>query len=167
VRGGFARGKLLNRLQQEAQAKTAARGGGGSGGGGSPAPEQDPWLAQYGNDRLWKASTIRSWAVVPVIPVGIEAFMKTAWAKGNLHIRLAMLGPQQNLQLFLRDNNRLHITFTDQAGTNLKEMIVPCSSMEQAPPSANGGAPTYQFESDIETPLEEYEQFYQWQFEWD
>lgn len=164
VRSNFERGKLLNRLQERQQAQAAREQA-------NSAPEQegggDPWLAQYGQDRLWKASTIRSWAVIPVIPVGIDAFMKTAWAKGNLHIRLAMLGPLQNLQMFLRDHNNLHITFTDASGSNLKQMTILCSSMQQAPSSANGGAPTFQFESDIECPLEVYEQFYQWTFEWD
>lgn len=161
VQGGFERGKLLSRVREQQQAQAQASSG--------PPPQEgggDPWLSRYGNDRLYKASTIRSWAVIPVIPVGIDAFMKTAWAKGNLHIRLAMLGPLQNLQMFLRDHNNLRLTFTDQSGNNLKEMIVPCASMQQAPPSANGGAPTFQFESDIECPLEEYEQFYQWTFEW-
>lgn len=165
VQSGFERGKLLNRLQERQQARAnaevAASGPPQQEGGG------DPWLAQYGQDRLWKASTIRSWAVIPVVPVGIDAFMKTAWAKGNLHIRLAMLGPLQNLQMFLRDHNNLHITFTDSGGTNLKQATIRCASMEHAPDSANGGAPTYQFEADIECPLEEYEQFYQWTFEWD
>jgi hypothetical protein len=157
----FERGRLLN------------RGGGGAGGagggapGGGSAPAADPYAAQYPKWRLEKAAVIRSWAHVSVQPVGIDAFLKTAWTGGLIHIRLALLGPLNNLHEFSRTQNNVKITFQDRAGNALKQIIVPISELKEAPAGTNFGTPTYVVEGSMDCPLEMYEEIYQWMFEWD
>lgn len=156
----FERGRLLNR----------GNSGGGAGGGSSTGGQNasgDPYAAQYPKWRLDKAAIIRSWAHVSVVPVGIDAFLKTAWSGGFIHIRLALLGPLNNLQEFSRTQNSVKITFQDRAGNALKQIIVPMSELKQAPPDVNYGTPTYAVEGTMDCPLELYEQVYQWMFEWD
>lgn len=157
----FERGRLLN---------GGNGGGGGAGGGGSNGRQNvaaDPYAARYPKWRLDKAAIIRSWAHVSVVPVGIDAFLKTAWSGGFIHIRLALLGPLNNLQEFSRSQNSVKITFQDRTGNALKQIIVPMSELKQAPPDVNYGTPTYAVEGTMDCPLELYEQVYQWMFEWD
>lgn len=148
----FERGRLLK------------RGGGAGGGNGAPS---DPYAAQYPKWRLDKAAIIRSWASVSVQPVGIDAFLRTAWTRGQIHIRLALLGPIGNLREFSRTQNSVKITFQDRAGNQLKQIIVPMSELKEAPQSVNYGTPTYFVEGSLDCPLEMYEEVYQWMFEWD
>ena len=129
-------------------------------------PGVDPLVSQYGKYRLEKASVIKSWASVPIVPIGVDAFLKTGWAKGNMYMRLALLGPPGNLQLFVRDRNQVKVTFTDRAGITLKEYVIPISELRQAAAGTNFGTPTYEFETEVPLPLEAYEEFYQWTFEW-
>jgi len=160
----FQRGRLLN----------AGGGGGGGGangnagnaGGGGSAPAVDQYAAQYPKWRLDKAATVRSWAHVTVMPVGIDAFLKTAWTGGLVHIRLALLGPLGNLREFSRTQNSVKITFQDKVGNNIKEIIVPMSELKEAPGSENFGTPTYVVEGSMDCSLETYESIYQWVFEW-
>jgi hypothetical protein len=149
----FERGRLLSR--------------GGGAGGGTQAPPVDPYAARYSKDRLEKAAVIRNYASVSVMPVGIDAFVKTAWTSGMVHIRLALLGPLDNLKTFNRTQNDVKLTFQDHAGNPLQVIIVPMSEMKEAPPSTNFGTPTYVVEGSMECPLELYEEYYQWMFEWE
>ncbi len=149
----FERGRLLRR--------------GGGAGSGTAAPPVDPYAARYSKDRLEKAAVIRNYASVSVMPVGIDAFVKTAWTSGMVHIRLALLGPLDNLKTFNRTQNDVKLTFQDHAGNPLQVIIVPMSEMKEAPPSTNFGTPTYVVEGSMECPLELYEQYYQWMFEWE
>lgn len=148
----FKRGRLL------------AGGGGGGGGGGAPAG--NPYEARYPKYRLDKAAVIRNYAHVSIVPVGIDAFVKTAWTNGLVHIRLALLGPLKNLQEFNRTQNSVKLTFQDRAGNALQTIVVPMSELKEAPQSTNYGTPTYVVEGSLECPLETYESFYQWMFEW-
>lgn len=150
----FERGRLLSRP-----------GAGSAGGGGGPAV--DPWVAQYSKFRVEKAAVIRNYAHVSVMPVGIDAFVKTAWTSGNVHIRLALLGPLNNLKTFNETQRDVKLTFQDRAGNPLQVIIVPMDQMKQAPQSANYGTPTYVVEGSMECPLELYEEYYQWMFEWE
>ncbi|MDZ4832470.1 MAG: hypothetical protein SGJ27_01590 [Candidatus Melainabacteria bacterium] len=154
----FERGRLLSR---------GGAGSGGGTGGGNTAPPADPYIARYGKERLDKAAVIRNYAHVSVMPVGIDAFMKTAWTNGMVHIRLAMLGPRDNLQTFNQTQRDVKLTFQDRAGGPLQVIIVPTTEMKEAPPSVNFGTPTYVVEGSMECPLEVYEEYYQWSFEWE
>lgn len=153
----FQRGRLLG------------QGGGGAGGGaGAPkGPPVDPYLARYSKERLDKAAVIRNYAHVSVMPVGIDAFVKTAWTSGNVHIRLALLGPIDHLRTFNETQRDVKLTFQDRAGNPLQVIIVPTSEMKEAPQSVNFGTPTYVVEGAMDCPLELYEQYYQWMFEWE
>ncbi len=155
----FERGRLLG------------RGGGAGGGNGDTAkpsaPAVDPYVARYSKARVDKAAVIRNYAHVSVMPVGIDAFVKTAWTSGNVHIRLALLGPIGNLRTFNETQRDVKLTFQDRAGNPLQVIIVPTSEMKEAPPSVNFGTPTYVVEGAMECPLELYEQYYQWMFEWE
>jgi len=152
----FERGRLLKRS-----------GGGSAGGGSSGAVAADSNASQYPKWRLDKAAVIRSWASVSIQPVGIDAFLKTAWTAGQIHIRLALLGPIGNLREFSRTQNSVKITFQDRAGNALKQIIVPISELKEAPQGTNFGTPTYVVEGTMDCPLELYEEIYQWMFEWD
>lgn len=149
----FERGRLLKH-------------GGGADSGSAGAPN-DPYASQYPKWRLDKAAIIRSWASVSVQPVGIDAFLRTAWTNGQIHIRLALLGPIGNLREFSRTQNSVKITFQDRVGNPLKQIIVPMSELREAPQSTNYGTPTYFVEGSLDCPLEMYEEVYQWMFEWD
>ena len=152
----FERGRLLK------------RGDGGSARGGSAGSAAvDNAASQYPKWRLDKAAVIRSWASVSIQPVGIDAFLKTAWTAGQIHIRLALLGPIGNLREFSRTQNSVKITFQDRAGNALKQIIVPISELKEAPQGTNFGTPTYVVEGTMDCPLELYEEIYQWMFEWD
>ncbi len=131
------------------------------------APTVNPLVAQYGQPRLERAAVIRNWAHVSVAPVGIDAFIKTAWTGGFLQVRLALLGPKDNLEQFAREQNNLKLTFQDRAGNPLYQFIIPIDQIKEAPPGVNGGTPTFAVEGSMEIPLELYEDFYQWMFEWD
>lgn len=156
----FERGRLLGR--------GGGAGGGDGGGGGAPKPPPvDPYLARYSKARLDKAAVIRNYAHVSVMPVGIDAFVKTAWTSGNVHIRLALLGPIGNLRTFNETQRDVKLTFQDRAGNPLQVIIVPMTEMKEAPQSVNFGTPTYVVEGSMDCPLELYEQYYQWMFEWE
>lgn len=133
----------------------------------TPTKAVNPFVAQYGKARLDRAAAIHNWAHVSVVPVGIDAFIKTAWTDGFLRIRLALLGPKQNLEQFAREQADLKLTFQDRAGNPLYEFIIPIDQIKEAPPNVNGGTPTYAVEGSMEIPLELYEDFYQWMFEWE
>jgi hypothetical protein len=152
----FERGRLLKH-----------GGGGSAGGGNSGASATVSDAQQYPKWRIDKAAVIRSWASVSIQPVGIDAFLKTAWTAGQIHIRLALLGPIGNLREFSRTQNSVKITFQDRAGNALKQIIVPMSELKEAPQGTNFGTPTYVVEGTMDCPLELYEEVYQWMFEWD
>ncbi len=146
---GFNRGQYL--------AKPSFAHGGG----------KDALIAQYGKFRVEKARVIRDYAPVSVVPIGLDAFLKSYWDQGFLHIRIAMVGPEQNLQMFVRDQREVKVSFTNEGGVVLKDYVIPMTEFHKARESANFGTPTFEFESNVEIPLELYEQFYQWTFEWD
>ncbi|MBX9692007.1 MAG: hypothetical protein K2Z81_06460, partial [Cyanobacteria bacterium] len=127
---------------------------------------RDSLVSQYGKYRIDKAREIKNYAPVSVVPIGLDAFLKSYWDQGYLHIRVAMVGPEQNLQLFVRDQREVKVSFTNQAGIILKDYVIPMTEFHQARGSANFGTPTFEFESNVELPLEIYEQFFQWTFEW-
>lgn len=152
----FQRGKLISQRPQW-----------GSGGGAAPQPKVDPWAQRYSAWRLEKAATIHNWASVSMYPNGIDAFLKTAWTQGNMHIRLAMLGPQRNLEEFGQAQQNVKVSFQDKGGGYLKTIIVPLTEFKLDHPAANAGTPTLVVEGTEPVPLELYEQFYQWVFEWE
>ena len=147
-RAEFERGSILkNREKELAQGKNT-------------------FLERYGRARLDKAATIKRYTPITILPVQLEAHCRTAWDRGNLHVRIAYLGPPHNLNVFMQENHVLHIGFTDQAGSPVYNFEIPIDQMQRAPETMNGGMPTYQVEGQLPVPLESYEQFYQWTCEW-
>ncbi len=127
----------------------------------------DPYAAKYDKWRLERAATVRNWASVSMAPHGIDAFLHTVWTQGVMHVRVALLGPGENLRIFCRDHRSLKMTFQDQDGNYMQSVTIPTSMLKEASPGTNGGNPTYFVEGQMEVPLENYERFYQWVFEWD
>lgn len=130
------------------------------------AQGKNPFLERYGRARLDKAATIKRYTPITILPVQLEAHCRTAWDRGNLHVRIAYLGPPHNLNVFMQENHKLYIGFTDQAGSQVYNFEIPIEQMKRAPDTMNGGMPTYEVEGQLPVPLESYEQFYQWTCEW-
>ncbi|MBI1270184.1 hypothetical protein GC174_07115 [bacterium] len=147
-RAEFERGSILKKRE-----KVLAQG-------------KNPFLERYGRARLDKAATIKRYTPITILPVQLEAHCRTAWDRGNLHVRVAYLGPPHNLNVFMQENHVLHIGFTDQSGSPVYNFEIPIDQMQRAPETMNGGMPTYQVEGQLPVPLESYEQFYQWTCEW-
>lgn len=124
-------------------------------------------VAQYGRQRLDNAAVIKNYAPVSIIPIGLDAYCKTAWADGLLHVRVAIMGPPANMQLFLRQFSVFKLGFRDQGANLIQDAVVPATEFKLAPPSVNHGSPTFEFEGQMEIPLEQYEQFYDWTLNWE
>ncbi|QQR57659.1 MAG: hypothetical protein IPG59_22245 [Candidatus Melainabacteria bacterium] len=123
--------------------------------------------SQYAPDRLARAAVIKSYAPVQVVPIGLDAFCKTAWMNGLLHVRVALLGPENNVKTFLQDYPNMKVTFRDESGNALNEYTLPASLFKKANMNTNYGTPTFEYEGQVAMPLEAYEQFWQWTLEWE
>ncbi|MCW5823029.1 MAG: hypothetical protein KIT34_09520 [Cyanobacteria bacterium TGS_CYA1] len=123
--------------------------------------------SQYAPDRLARAAVIKSYAPVQVVPIGLDAFCKTAWMNGLLHVRVALLGPENNVKTFLQDYPSMKVTFRDESGNPLNEYTLPASLFKKADQNTNFGTPTFEYEGQVAMPLEAYEQFWQWTLEWE
>lgn len=123
--------------------------------------------SQYAPDRLARAAVIKSYAPVQVVPIGLDAFCKTAWMNGLLHVRVALLGPENNVKTFLQDYPSMKITFRDESGNPLSEYTLPANLFKKADMNTNFGTPTFEYEGQVAMPLEAYEQFWQWTLEWE
>lgn len=122
---------------------------------------------QYAPDRLARAAVIKSYAPVQVVPIGLDAFCKTAWMNGLLHVRVALLGPENNVKTFLQDFPSMKVTFRDESGNPLSEYTIPANLFRKADINTNFGTPTFEYEGQVTMPLESYEQFWQWTLEWE
>lgn len=129
-------------------------------------PKENSYLKRYGRSRLEKVATIKRYAPVTILPVQLEAHCRTAWDRGKLHVRVAYMGPPHNLKVFMEEQHKLHVSFQDEAGSQLYGFVIPISQMKKAPDSVNFGMPTYEVEGQLPVPLELYEQFFQWNLEW-
>lgn len=123
--------------------------------------------SQYAPDRLARAAVIKSYAPVQVVPIGLDAFCKTAWMNGLLHVRVALLGPENNVKTFLQDYPSMKVTFRDESGNPLNEYTLPANLFKKADMNTNFGTPTFEYEGQVAMPLEAYEQFWQWTLEWE
>lgn len=126
-----------------------------------------PTNSQYAPDRLARAAVIKSYAPVQVVPIGLDAFCKTAWMNGLLHVRVALLGPENNVKTFLQDYPSMKVTFRDESGNPLSEYTIPANLFRKADLNTNFGTPTFEYEGQVPMPLESYEQFWQWTLEWE
>lgn len=123
--------------------------------------------SRYAPDRLARAAVIKSYAPVQVVPIGLDAFCKTAWLNGMLHVRVALLGPENNVKTFLQDYPNMKVTFRDESGNALNEYTLPANLFRKANVNTNFGTPTFEYEGQVMMPLEAYEQFWQWTLEWE
>ncbi len=142
-------------------------GGQGSSSGSSSSSNNNQASSQYDPDRLARAAVIKSYAPVQVVPIGLDAFCKTAWTNGLLHVRVALLGPENNVKTFLQDYPNMKVTFRDESGNALNEYTLPASFFKKANMNTNYGTPTFEYEGQVAMPLEAYEQFWQWTLEWE
>lgn len=140
---------------------------GGQSSGQSNASGNNTANSQYAPDRLARAAVIKSYAPVQVVPIGLDAFCKTAWMNGLLHVRVALLGPENNVKTFLQDYPSMKVTFRDESGNPLTEYTLPASLFKKADQNTNFGTPTFEYEGQVAMPLEGYEQFWQWTLEWE
>jgi len=154
-----ARGSLLGKPAKPAQPPQAP----------PPPPPTRPDQPPPGIDRgRWAlAHQVRPWESVAVEGMGINCHMKTRWANGKVEIRLALLGPRESLQAFIRRVKAFHVRFKDAAGGQINEYTVPASDFQWAPATANNGVPTMQFESSAECPFELMDQAMHWSLYWD
>lgn len=135
--------------------------------GSNSRPGQNPATSAYAPDRLARAAVIKSYAPVQVVPIGLDAFCKTAWMNGLLHVRVALLGPEGNIKTFLQDYPSMKVTFRDEGGNQIQEYTIPASLVRRASVNTNYGTPTFEYEGQVAMPLEVYEQFWQWTLEWE
>lgn len=131
---------------------------------GSP---QSQAASAYAPDRLARAAVIKSYAPVQVVPIGLDAFCKTAWMNGFLHVRIALLGPEGNVKTFLQDYPSMKVSFRDEGGNAIQEFTIPASLFRKATANTNFGTPTFEYEGQVAVPLEVYEQYWQWTLEWE
>lgn len=132
----------------------------------SGAGPSSTFIGQYGKERLDNAAVIKNYAPVSIIPIGLDAYCKTAWAGGHLHTRIALMGPPDNMKMFLQQFSHFKIAFRDQAAAVIQDAVVPAVEFKRAPPNVNHGSPTFEFEGEMEIPLEQYERFYDWTLNW-
>jgi len=123
--------------------------------------------SKYAQDRLARAAVIKSYAPVQVVPIGLDAFCKTAWMNDLLHVRVALLGPENNVKTFLQDYPSVKVTFRDESGNEINQYSIPASLFKKANVDTNYGTPTFEYEGQVAMPLEAYEQFWQWTLEWE
>lgn len=138
-----------------------------SGSGSGSNSGQNASMSAYAPDRLARAAVIKSYAPVQVVPIGLDAFCKTAWMNGLLHVRVALLGPEGNIKTFLQDYPSMKVTFRDDGGNQIQEYTIPASLVRRANANTNYGTPTFEYEGQVAMPLEVYEQFWQWTLEWE
>jgi len=84
-----------------------------------------------------------------------------------MSLRLALLGNPDGMKMLFDEAKMFRVRFSDATGSQVNEYTVAPEDLTWAPPSVNGGMPTMQFESSVDVPLEEYEQYRQWQLFWD
>lgn len=139
--------------QQEAAAQKAAEE--------AAKPHYDPV-------RLGMAGKWRQWADITIPDFNIHAWLKTNWADGNMHLRLALLGEKDALRIFTGQWPYLRLLFADQGGTNLHQCALATSDLKWDQSGLrNSGTPTMEFESDSECSLEVYESIVQWNLKWE
>ncbi len=156
----FKRGKYL----PQSTGQSSSSSSGSSSYNGSNNNQEN---SQYAPDRLARAAVIKSYAPVQVVPIGLDAFCKTAWVNGLLHVRVALLGPENNVKTFLQDYPNMKVTFRDESGNALNEYTLPANLFRKANINTNFGTPTFEYEGQVMMPLEAYEQFWQWTLEWE
>ncbi len=128
-------------------------------------PDQPPPGVDPGRWAL--AHQVRPWESVAVEGTGINCHMKTRGTNGKVDIRLALLGPRENLQAFIRGVKTFRVKFKDAAGSPINEYTIPASDFQWAPATANNGVPTLQFESSVDCPFELMDQAAHWMLYWD
>ncbi len=160
----FKRGKYLPQSTGQSSSSGSGSSSGSSSYNGSNNNQEN---SQYAPDRLARAAVIKSYAPVQVVPIGLDAFCKTAWVNGLLHVRVALLGPENNVKTFLQDYPNMKVTFRDESGNALNEYTLPANLFRKANINTNFGTPTFEYEGQVMMPLEAYEQFWQWTLEWE
>ncbi len=144
----FKRGGLLNSTQP---AETQA--------------PPDPYLARYDKSRLDKAAHIHRWVNVSVTG-GIEAVSWTRWTRGAVQVRVAVMGPRDQLAHFNSDHQALIVHLQDNTCNSIKMMTVPLNTLKTESPRSKGEIETMVTEGQLECSLEDYERIQQWIVEW-
>lgn len=128
---------------------------------------QQPPGPRYDPRRLKEAAEVKSWSNVNIEGKGVDFWLKTCWKNGQMSLRLALLGNPDGMKMLFDEAKMFRVRFSDATGSQVNEYTVAPEDLTWAPPSVNGGMPTMQFESSVDVPLEEYEQYRQWQLFWD
>ncbi len=120
----------------------------------------------YSPLRLEKAARSRSWAVVHVPDIGVQAVLNTLWRDGQIYYRVALLGQKNALELFTSEYRQFTVTFADQSGTKIFEIALSPTDFQMDPPTVNGGIPTMELNNSIDCDLPVYENSVQWNMLW-
>lgn len=121
----------------------------------------------YDPHRTVVAAQWRQWADITIPDYNIHAWLKTNWRDGRMHFRLALLGDKTALRIFTGEWPYFRLTFADQGGVNLHQVILQTRDLHWDDGLRNSGVPTMDFESDDDIPLEIYERIIQWNLKWE
>jgi hypothetical protein len=130
------------------------------------AQPSEPAMPGYDPGRLAMSGQLKGWAPIDIEGTGIQVWMKTKWSDGKLLMRIAMLGPRDSLSMLTSGSREFQVKLRDRAGGDVDQFILPPSEFKWAPPTANHGVPTMEFESSASMPLELYERGANWNFYW-
>ena len=121
----------------------------------------------YDPQRLQMAAKVRQWQNVTIPDFNINCWLKSTWVDGKMNLRLALVGDKTALRIFQGKWPFFRLIFTDGIGNNLHQAWLRSSDLHWADSLKNSGAPTLEFESSTEVPLNIYESCVAWNLKWE
>lgn len=123
-------------------------------------PEADETIQRQ---RLARAKEIQRWSDILVEGTGIKCHMKSRWLDGRLQLRVALLGPRDQLTQFIDGTKNFTLKLIDAKG---KPVLGYKIDAEEFQWSEQTDEPSLQFESSPHCPLVSYEACSNWKFTW-
>jgi hypothetical protein len=131
------------------------------------APVPAPPMPRYGKARLLAAGQVKAWSAVKPDGMDVTFGLKTRWKDGQIFMRVAAIGRDAELQAMVSNVKEFKIAFYDSGGAELNYFRITGRDLTpEAKATKNNGMPTYVFESSVECPLSEYEQYRTWVISW-
>lgn len=129
---------------------------------GAPGPN-GPW-GGYDPMRLARAGQPHEWWPVDGPESGFQVHLRTQWHQGKLTADIVMVGPVVNINRFIAGIRSIQVIVTDAPGNPLVNWALEPSDFHWDTNDGVGGQ--FAFQTEVEYPLESYEQFQTWNFLW-
>jgi len=136
----------------------------------APAAEAPPKTSQMPDPRkarIEAAAKVKSYTPIGIPDTDVSCRLITRWSDGHCLLRLAIVGSRQNLVQFVSGAQQFKLNICNGNGAVLHRCGIYGMELKPAPPSANNGVPTFQYDGSFDCALEEYEAYAQFQLGYD